>query len=58
MIDGSGWTTPSTYVCRQRAWYKSSVLNGVIEYGDPYLDLFTSKIVTSVAGSVKNSGGR
>lgn len=57
MLDGSGWVPPATYDCRQRPWYIASKASNKTEYGDPYLDLVTAKVVTSVAGPVKNADG-
>ncbi len=57
MLDGSGWVPPSTYDCRERPWYKAGVAAGKTLYGDPYLDMVTSKVVTSVAGPVKKADG-
>lgn len=57
MLDGSGWIPPSDYDPRKRPWYGAAVTAGKTEFSDPYLDLVTNKIVTSVSSPVKNTDG-
>jgi methyl-accepting chemotaxis protein len=57
MLDGSGWTPPADYDPRKRPWYPAAVTSGKTAYSDPYLDLVTGKVVTSVAGPVKKANG-
>ncbi len=57
MLDGSGWAPPADYDPRKRPWYKAAVAADKTLYSDPYLDLVTSKVVTSVAGPVKAADG-
>lgn len=57
MLDGSGWVPPSDYDPRQRPWYGAAISAGKTEFSDPYMDMVTNKIVTSVSSPVKNPDG-
>lgn len=57
MLDGSGWVAPADYDPRTRPWYGAATTLGKTAYGDPYLDLVTNKVVTSVSTPVMNADG-
>ncbi len=57
MLDGSGWTPPADYDPRARPWYGAAVALGQTAYGDPYVDLVTNKVVTSVSTPIMNADG-
>ncbi len=57
MLDGSGWVAPADYDPRVRPWYGAATALGKTAYGDPYLDLVTNKVVTSVSTPVMNPDG-
>ncbi len=57
MLDGSGWVPKADYDPRARPWYKAAAASGKTLYSDPYLDLVTGKVVTSVASPVKAADG-
>lgn len=57
MLDGSGWVPPADYDPRVRPWYGAATAIGKTAYGDPYLDLVTNKVVTSVSTPVMNADG-
>lgn len=57
MLDGSGWVPPADYDPRIRPWYGSAIDAGGTAYSDPYLDLVTGKVVTSVSSPVKKADG-
>ncbi len=58
MLDGSGWTPPADYDPRKRPWYGEALQADKTAYGDPYVDMVTGKVVTSVSSPIKDEGGK
>ncbi|GAU79133.1 methyl-accepting chemotaxis protein [Fusibacter sp. 3D3] len=57
MLDGSGWVPSADYDPRIRPWYTDALKNNASAYGDPYLDMVTNKMVTSVGAPVLDKNG-
>ncbi|WP_446898628.1 methyl-accepting chemotaxis protein [Clostridium sp. LBM24168] len=54
-IDASGWTPPSDYDVKMRAWYKNAIASNGLVYV-PYYDMVTKKMVVSISMPLVKSG--
>lgn len=57
MLDGSGWEPPADYDPRTRPWYTSAINANQTAYSDPYVDLVTNQVVTSVSSPILDQSG-
>lgn len=57
MLDGSGWNPPAGYDPRIRPWYSEPLAANKEIFTEPYIDLITGKMVTSVCAVVNGPDG-
>lgn len=57
MLDGSGWNPPADYDPRIRPWYTEPLAADKEIFTEPYIDMITGKMVTSVCAVVKGPDG-
>ncbi|HUH00638.1 MAG TPA: cache domain-containing protein, partial [Kofleriaceae bacterium] len=55
-VTGADWVPPADYDPRQRPWYTAAVAARGVAYSAPYRDMFTNRIVVSVAAPVYDDG--